>query len=174
MAVRDPLCGLWLLFVIAGLVFFTDTHSRAYRILGGAAHAMAHLFSALGLAWLAMRFTTGPLQLVFGDPVQLLLSGALVFAAGGLVGGLVIGLYLLVSINVFGRHGNEAFSSLRGQDSKHWLRLCIDEAGVLTIRALGIDRVPRRWKEEAGRPQTDDARASGVREVDRVSVRPRS
>ena len=174
-AVRDPLCGLWLLFVIAGLVFFTDTHSRAYRVLGGAAHAVAHLFAALVLAWLAMRFTTGVLDLAFGDPLQLLLSGALVFAAGGLVGGLVIGVYLLVSINAFGRHGNEAFSSLRGQDYKQWLRLCIDEAGVLTIRALGIDRVPRRWKQDPkGRPQSDDARATGVHEIDRISVLPRS
>jgi len=174
-AVRDPLCGLWLLFVIAGLVFFTDTHSRAYRVLGGAAHAVVHLFAALVLAWLAMRFTTGVLDLAFGDPLQLLLSGALVFAAGGLVGGLVIGVYLLVSINAFGRHGNEAFSSLRGQDYKQWLRLCIDEAGVLTIRALGIDRVPRRWKQDPkGRPQSDDARATGVHEIDRISVLPRS
>lgn len=174
-AVRDPLCGLWLLFVIAGLVFFTDTHSRAYRILGGVMHALAHLFSALVIAWLAMRFTTGSLHMVYGDPLQLLLSGALVFTAGGLVGGLVIGIYLLVSINLFGRHGNEAFSSLRGQDYKHWLRLHIDTAGELTIHALGIDRVPRRWKADAdGRPQADDARATGVREIDRVSVRPRS
>jgi hypothetical protein len=174
-AVRDPLCGLWLLFVIAGLVFFTDTHSRTYRVLGGATHALAHLFAALLLAWLAVRFTTDALDLTYGDPLQLLLSGALVFAAGGLVGGLVIGVYLLVSINVFGRHGNEAFSSLRGQDYKQWLRLCIDEDGVLTIRALGIDRVPRRWKQDSkGRPQADDARATGVREIDRISVRPRS
>jgi len=173
-AVRDPLCGLWLLFVIAGLVFFTDTHSRAYRVLGGATHALAHLFAALVLAWIAMRFTTDTLGMTYGDPLQLLLSGALVFATGGVVGGVVIGIYLLVSINVFGRHGNEAFSSLRGQDFKQWLRLNIDEAGVLTIRSMAIDRVPRRWKEEAGRPVSDDARASGVREVDRVSVRPRS
>jgi hypothetical protein len=174
-AVRDPLCGLWLLFVIAGLVFFTDTHSRAYRILGGALHALAHLSAALVLAWLAMHFTTGLLHMTYGDPLQLLLAGALVFSGGGVVGGLVIGIYLLVSINLFGRHGNEAFSSLRGQDYKHWLRLHIDAAGVLTIHALGIDRVPRRWKADAdGRPQADDARASGVREIDRISVRPRS
>lgn len=174
-AVRNPLCGLWLLIVIAGLVFFTDTHSRAYRVLGGATHAVAHLCSALVLAWLAMRLTTGPLSLTYGDAPQLLIAGFMVFVAGGIVGGLVIGIYLLVSINLFGRHANEAFSSLRGQDYKQWLRLCIDEAGVLTIRALAIDKVPRRWKADAnGRPQSDDALASGVREVDRVSVRPRS
>lgn len=174
-AIRDPLCGLWLLFVMAGLVFFTDTHSRVYRVLGGLAHAFTHLSCALLLAWLSMRITTSAFGMDYGDPVQLLLSGALVFAAGGLLGGLVIGLYLLVSINVFGRHGNEAFSSLRGQDCKQWLRLCIDSAGVLTLRALVIDRVPRRWKaDERGCPVSDDPRATPVREVDRVSVRPRS
>jgi hypothetical protein len=174
-AVRDPFCGLWILFVVAALVFFTDTHSRVYRILGGGLHAVAHLFAALVLAWAAMRFSVEVLHMNYGDPLQLLLAGALTFVAGGLVGGLVIGIYLLISINVFGRHANEAFSSLRVQDYKQWLRLCIDEAGVLTIRALAIDRVPRRWKtDEQGRPVADDARASGVREIDRVSVRPRS
>ena len=174
-AVRDPFCGLWLLLVVAALVFFTDTHSRLYRVIGGGLHAVAHLFAALVLAWSAMRLTVDAFGMNYGDPLQLIVAGAMTFVAGGVLGGLVTGLYLLLSVNVFGRHNNESFSSLRIQDCKHWLRLCIDEAGVLTIRAMAIDRVPRRWRADAsGRPVADDARASGVREVDRVSVRPRS
>jgi hypothetical protein len=83
----------------------------------------------------------------------------------------LIGIYLLISISLFGRHSNEAFSSLRVQDYKHWLRLRIDQAGVLTVWSLALDRVPRRWKPDAeGRPIADDARATPVRVVDRFSV----
>jgi hypothetical protein len=172
-AIRDPLCGLWLLFVIAGLVFFTDTHSRVYRIVGGGLHAVAHLFAALGLAWLAMRFTISVLGMSYGAPLQLLLTGLLTLASGALVGGLIIGLYLLVSISVFGRHNNEAFSSLRVQDYKQWLRLRIDASGVLTVWSLALDRVPRRWRADVeGRPVADDARATPPRMVDRFSVPP--
>ena len=76
--------------------------------------------------------------------------------AGLLIGGavaapVILGLYLLVSLNLLRRHGNEAFSSLRIQDWKSFLRLHIDEAGVLTIHPIGIRRVPRRW-QAAGDP----------------------
>jgi hypothetical protein len=170
-AVREPVCGLWLLFIVSALLFFTDTHVRAYRLIAGGAHAVAHLFAVLLLGWLAVRVTLLLPGLAFGQPLQLLLAGLLVFAAGGLVGGLIIGLYLLLSVNVFGRHGNEAFSSLRIQDYKHWLRLRIGADGGLTVWALGIDRVPRRWRTGIdGAPVADDARASAPRIVDRFSV----
>ncbi len=50
-ALRDPVNGLWLLAVIGGFVFFTDTHVRWYRLIGGISHALSHLMAALGLAW---------------------------------------------------------------------------------------------------------------------------
>jgi hypothetical protein len=68
------------------------------------------------------------------------------FATGSLIGPFLMGVYLLVSLNVFGRHSNEAFSSLRIEDYKNFLRLHIGPDGALTIFPLGIERVPRRWK----------------------------
>lgn len=174
-AIRDPVCGLWLMLVIAGLMFFTDTHSRVYRLVGGGLHAVAHLLAAFALAWLAVRVTVDGMGLSYGSRTQLLLAGAMTFAAGGIVGGFVIGLYLLISISVFGRHGNEAFSSLRVQDCKQWLRLRIDAAGVLTVWALAIDRVPRRWRADAsGAPVADDPRATAPRIVDLFTVPPKN
>jgi hypothetical protein len=77
---------------------------------------------------------------------------------------------------VFGRHGNEAFSSLRIADYKHWLRLRIDSRGMLTIYAIAIDRVPRRWRPVSRGDQltleADDARATSPRLIDRIEVRP--
>ena len=56
-----------------------------------------------------------------------------------------MGLYLLVSLNLFKRHSNEAFSSLRIEDWKHFLRLRIDAEGHLTIIPIGLRSVPRQW-----------------------------
>jgi hypothetical protein len=92
------------------------------------------------------------------------------------VGAFILGVYLFVSIRIFGRHGNEAFSSLRIQDYKQWLRLRIDAAGVLTIHAIAIDRVPRRWRaakrNEKATIEAHDARATAPRLIDRIEVRP--
>ena len=73
-------------------------------------------------------------------------SGILMFASGALVGSFLMGVYLLISLNVFGRHSNEAFSSLRIEDFKNFLRLHIAKDGSLTIFPIGIERVPRKWK----------------------------
>lgn len=151
-ALRDPVNGLWLLAVIGGFVFFTDTHVRWYRLIGGISHALSHLMAALGLAWLAALFTTEVLGLGFGTIAQLLIAGALTFVTGGVGGGLLIGLYLLISVQVFGRHANEAFSSLRIEDYKQWLRMHFAPDGTLTLHAIGIDRVPRTRADSRATP----------------------
>ena len=98
------------------------------------------------VGWGALLLTVQGFDLAYGSMAQLLLSGLVTFVLGGPVGAFILGVYLFVSIRIFGRHGNEAFSSLRIQDFKQWLRLRIDAAGSLTIYAIAIDRVPRRWR----------------------------
>jgi hypothetical protein len=175
-AVRDPLNGMWLVSVIAAFIFFTDTHIRSWRVLGGACHALMHLAAAFTVGWLALLLTVGVFDLAYGSVAQLLSSGLITFVLGGPVGAFILGVYLFVSIRVFGRHGNEAFSSLRIQDFKQWLRLRIDAAGVLTIHAIAIDRVPRRWRsaQRNGKAtiEADDARATAPRLIDRIEIRP--
>jgi hypothetical protein len=174
-AIRDPLNGMWLVSVVGGFIFFTDTHLRSWRILGGAFHAVSHLAAAFAVGWLALLLTLHVFDLGYGTVAQLLLSGLITFVVGGPVGSFILGVYLFVSIRIFGRHGNEAFSSLRIQDFKQWLRLRIDAAGVLTIHAIGIDRVPRRWRaaQRDGKPTIEaaDARATAPHLIDRVEVR---
>lgn len=141
---REPGLALWVLGVAALFVLFTDTHSRLYRWLAGLAHASAH--------WIAMFYIGWGAQLVsvsFVDAQgigQFAISAVLVFAGGWVVGSFIMGVYLLVSLNVFGRHSEEAFSALKVQDYKHFLRLHIGRDGALTIYPVKIDRVPRRWR----------------------------
>jgi hypothetical protein len=175
-AIRDPLNGMWLVFVIGAFIFFTDTHVRSWRVLGGASHALLHLAAAFMVGWGALLLTVRVFDLAYGSMAQLLISGLVTFVLGGPTGAFILGIYLFVSIRVFGRHGNEAFSSLRIQDFKQWLRLRIDAAGNLTIYAIAIDRVPRRWRATARANEAtftaDDARASAPRLIDKVDIRP--
>jgi hypothetical protein len=175
-AIRDPLNGMWLVTIVGGFIFFTDTHVRSWRILGGAFHALLHLAAAFAVGWIAVLLTVEGFGLRYGTTVQLLISGLVTFLLGGPVGSFILGVYLFTSIRVFGRHGNEAFSSLRIQDWKQWLRLRVTPDGTLTLYSIGIDRVPRRWRESTrdGAPTTTahDVRATPPRLIDKVIVRP--
>jgi hypothetical protein len=146
---RSPIALVWVLLVIGGIVLFTDTHSTRYRIFGGLSHATAHLASVFFIGWGAARIVA-PWGLT--PALDLLAIGALVFAAGWLAGALVMGLYLFVSLNGFGRHHNEAFSALAIPDWKNFLRLHITTEGALEIYPVGIDRVPRRWRASPNGP----------------------
>ncbi|MBX5462741.1 MAG: hypothetical protein IRZ28_16830 [Steroidobacteraceae bacterium] len=173
-AVRDPVDGLWVLLFTGAFVALTDTHVKWYRVAGGIAHAIAHLLLAFAIGWSALQLTTHWTGLPAGALSALLLAGALTFVVSGFAGAWLVGLYLLISLQVFGRHGQHAFSSLRVQDYKGWLRLRIDRDGALTIYAIGIDRVPRRWKnaEASGGAQVepDDADATPPHLIEQIVV----
>jgi hypothetical protein len=175
-SIRDPLNGMWLIGIIGSFIFFTDTHARWWRILGGAGHALAHLAVAFLVGWLALLTTVNLFDMSFGSVVQLVTAGFITFVLGGVAGAFILGVYLLISIRFLGRHSTEAFSSLRIQDYKQWLRLRIDASGALTIYAIAIDRVPRRWRpaQRQGEMTMEafDAHATEPRLIDKVMLKP--
>jgi len=150
---------------IVGFMFFTDTHSRLYRIIMGGLHAVAHILAAFSIALISVSFVAklsarSPgegwrLPIPWGDNLtfylenRILLATVLILLGGFVFGSLIMGIYLLLSMNLFGRHGNEAFSSLGVEDWKNFLRLHINEKGDLTIYPIGLKRVPRKWKRRA-------------------------
>ena len=139
----NPGLALWMFALTAAFLMFTDTHSVAYRIVGGLTHAAAHWAAMFYLGWLA-RWAAG--EIAPGSPfLELLVAGPIVFAGGWIAGSVIMGLYLLISLLVFGRHSEEAFSALRIQDYKSFLRLHVAADGTLTIYPVKIRRVPRRW-----------------------------
>jgi hypothetical protein len=145
-ALGSPVATFWGVVLLLGFVLFTDTHSKWYRWTAGLIHGVGHVLATFFVGWGAIYFTVAVVGLDFKHIPQLLVSGGLIFSAGWIIGPCILGLYLLVSLNVFGRHSNEAFSSLKIQDWKNFLRLKIDANGDLTIFAVGIARVPRKWK----------------------------
>ena len=158
----SPLTLFWVVLMAVSFVLLTDTHSRLYRAIAGPIHALFHIAAAFAVAWgtitLVLAWTTPawvrPLSIggyVFALDGRLVLASLGIGVGGFVVGSFIMGLYLLVSLNLFGRHWNEAFSALAIPDWKHFLRLHIAENGDLTIYPIGIQRVPRRWEPgEAG------------------------
>lgn len=177
--IRSQIAALWGALMLSGFYFFTDTHSPRYKLAGGLLHGTAHLLAAFFIGWGATYFAVHGLGFPFGSWQQLLATGALLLAGGYLAGALIMGIYLLVSLNVFGRQSNEAFSSLHCEDYKSWLRLRVMADGSLGIYPIQLRRVPRRWKEaapSAGAPSLlvpDDPRATPPALVERPVILPR-
>jgi hypothetical protein len=175
---NSPPTLVFVIVTVVGFIFFTDTHSVRYRLIMGGVHALAHVLAAFTIALVCVSFIatistpeSWRFSIPWGDfhfylDTRMLLATVMIFIGGYVVGPFIMGLYLLVSMNVFGRHSNEAFSSLAMQDWKNFLRLHIDTNGDLTIYPVGIRRVPRHWKErrkgETG-PElvSDDPQATG-------------
>jgi len=161
---------------IIGFVFFTDTHSNFYRIFMGGLHGIAHVLAAFFSALICISFVVDISTLAwrlnipwlggfrFFLDTRTLLASILILLSGFVFGSLIMGIYLLLSLNFFGRHGNEAFSSIGVEDWKHFLRLHVNEKGDLTIYPIGIRRVPRKWIPRAGMTgselQPDDKNAT--------------
>ncbi|MDT4968145.1 MAG: hypothetical protein QOJ64_2882 [Acidobacteriota bacterium] len=174
---NSPSTLFWVLFTILGFVLFTDTHSKLYRWVMGSLHGFAHIISAFAVAlgsiylvismasatsrWNNPPLKVGSLRLrwvysfsqgdhLFNLDLRIALVVVLILIGGYIIGSFIQGLYLLVSLNVFGRHYNEAFSTIAVEDWKSFLKIKIDPAGDLTIYPIGIRTVPRKWKPNPG------------------------
>ena len=158
---EEPGLAVWMITIVALFWAFTDTHSRVYRILAGSVHVSAHFAAMFYVGWGVLQVASE----LFPDPwivPRTIATGTGIFMGGWIVGSVLMGLYLLISVNVFGRHNEEAFSSLRVKDFKHFLRLHIGRDGALTIHPIKVERVPRKWR---GRRE-EDASPSAVQPVD--------
>jgi len=160
-----PVFLVVLLFL--GFVLFTDTHSRWYRWIAGPIHGAAHVFGLFFLGWGATYFTIKYLGLPFRSFRQLISAGAIIFAGGWVVGSTILGLYLLISLNLFRRHSNEAFSALCIKDWKNFLRIRIEDNGNLTIFPIGLRKVPRKWIR-----RKDEETGPGYQPAKKYSIKP--
>lgn len=160
----EPFSLYWVMLFFIGFLFFTDTSSRVYRMIAGPLHAATHLAATFLISWQVSHLLSGGRGLNFGSTWQLLEASALIFAGGWIVGSAIMGVYLFVSLNLFGRHHNDAFSALRIADYKNFLRLKIEDNGDLVIYPIGVEKVIKRWKKGKA--------ATGENELVPASIRP--
>lgn len=149
--VGEPLALAVVILLILALIFFTDSNSKLYKRIAGATHGLTHLAAVFFLGWLGYLLgeTIAAVWGIAGETARNLIRFASVAAVGGVggyfFGSFIMGLYLFVSLHFFGRHDNEAFSALKIEDYKNFVRLHIDAEGKLAIYPIKIERVARRW-----------------------------
>ncbi|MCZ6692139.1 MAG: metallophosphoesterase [Planctomycetota bacterium] len=142
----SPVGSSLCLLVFLAFWFFTDNESRRFRLVAGVLHALTHLMAAFLLYWMAAYVPVTILGWAPESMEQYLLSGTILVLGGWAVGAFIMGSYLLISVNGFGKHGNEAYSALKIEDWKGFLRMKIEQGGKLTLYFIGLEKIPR-WKE---------------------------
>jgi hypothetical protein len=148
--VTEPIATFWVALIMLAFFFFTDTHSRYLRFVAGPLHALAHFAGVFLLGWAAAVWFAD-----YSTVWRIVASALLIFGGGYFLGGFIMGIYLLITLNVFGVHHNEAFSSLSIERYKNFLRFRIDADGTLTIFPIGIETPVKDWKKgdrSAGEP----------------------
>ena len=137
---KSPEFAIVVLAMIGGLIAFNVSSSLRSRILLGIGHALLHFVVLVGCYCLTVEIV-GRAALPVDIPFfGLLIFLAIMVAAGALFGGLVFGGFLLFSLNVMNVQWTNAFSSLRIEDYKNFLRLEIDKMGGLTVYPVGVER----------------------------------
>jgi hypothetical protein len=171
---REPFSMFWVFLILCSFILFTDTASKPYKWVAGTIHGLTHLLAVFAVGWGAARLIDPVNGIDYTSIRHLLYTAALVFGGGFILGATIMGLYLLISLNIFGRHHNEAFSALKIQDYKNFIRFKIDGSGRLTIYPIGIEKVIRSWpKSFRGRIAPENgAKAEVFLIEDPISVGP--
>jgi hypothetical protein len=156
--------------IFAGFVFFSDRRSKYFRRIVGTLHASTHIAAGFLIYWFGAY---AAITLAGLDPKsipQYLMTGTIIFLLGAAIGSIILGIYLLISLNVFGMHRNEAFSSLRIQDWKGFLRFQITPDGTLHAYYLGFKKIPRSWKAAGGLVEPADPSKFVCKVEDRFDI----
>lgn len=138
--------------LIGGLIAFTGVATWKDSI-AGAIHGVIHVALILYLTWFFSYLNSSilfPGVSVNSIPYIVLILTEMLFV-GGFLGGLIMGVYLLITEVMPGLHlhTNEVFSSQKIEDYKNYLRLKIDSNGRLTIFPIGVTKVVKKWKLNA-------------------------
>ena len=140
---------IFVLVVIAFLAIFylaTDIKSTFRKWIALTAHALAHLtLVVIGTAFVSI-LVVGLKSLFLGDVIYFFALGFGMLLLG-FIGGFAWGFYLTAVSWFWGDHANDAFSAMRLDSYRHFIRLKI-ESNKITIYPIGIDESPQRgdWK----------------------------
>jgi hypothetical protein len=149
---HSPASVVFALAVVASCGVFSATDARRAPKLAfavGALHGVLHLLLAFGLLWLMGRVNLYYWNLPLDSPQQVLLFLLETLVLGGGLGGLLFGLWMVMSNAIWGLHGQEVFSSQRIASHKCFLRMrfCADR---LIIYPIKLEEICKRWSVNKG------------------------
>src|SRR5690606_24661571 len=113
--------------------------------IAGGLHTLLQVINFYVLIWIISRINLHQLALPLENTWQVTLFTLQMVIGGGLVSGIIFGLYLLVSTLLFNAHPTEAFSSMRISGYKNFLRMHITK-NTVTIYPIGVKKVVSDWK----------------------------
>ncbi|MGW8248701.1 MAG: hypothetical protein ACWGOV_11420 [Acidiferrobacterales bacterium] len=117
------------------------------KLIAGFIHSLMHLVVLVSLLWTLAHSSAIKLPPLPPDWSSMLEFSAVVYILGAVAGGLVFGVYLSLSNLIFGFHRTEAFSAVRNANNKSFLRMYLDQEG-LVIYPLGLKEVEYAWRED--------------------------
>jgi hypothetical protein len=146
--VRNPVSVLVLLFVIGGLIGFAKPPAgwsqgpkkQVAKVIMGGSHFAAQVAVGGLVGVVAVDLASH-----VGGRLHVLALALLVGGLGAVTATLVLGAYLALCCAFLRAHGNEAFSAMGLTRHKNFLRMHIDDQGLLTIYPIGIDRSNDGW-----------------------------
>jgi hypothetical protein len=143
--------GLYVIPLVLFIGFWIYTKRQeggGLKVLAlSALNAIAHSIVVILLALVFRNLNAGYLDLAAWARLSFLLFAAEMIVFGGLVAGSLFGLYLYASSRWWNQNHNDAFSAMRLDSHRNFLRIRV-ENDALTIYPIGLDRVPKRreWR----------------------------
>jgi len=136
------------LLLFGGLLVFTDVKSGKgnWNYIAGAIHGLLHVANFYFLIWVFSRYNLYTRGMEIDSLQQVLWFSGEMIVIGGILSGVLFGLYLLVSGNFLNNHITEASSSFLGEDYKNFIRMHLDK-NALTIYPIGVKKVVKNWKD---------------------------
>ncbi len=144
---HSPIAIAILAIFVVGFYKFCDVNSSKLKYIGilGAIHGVLHVVLMMVSLWVfsylnySVFHITGPVT----GPLAL---AAEAFVIGGGLAGALTGFYLLFCNLVFGIHDNEAFSAMKIEGYKNFLRMHFKD-NQLTIYPIGLKK-SATWKAQ--------------------------
>jgi hypothetical protein len=140
-----PLTVLLATAAFGGYFYFAESpYSQSKRFLIGGLHWAVQVIAAMLLTACLIRL--GAACVTPSGLLNPLVQASIVVVASAIaaiVAATIFGLYLLLNLNLWGRHWNEAFSALAIANHKCFLRMKIDGGAKLHLYPIGLENVPK-------------------------------
>lgn len=141
-----PVFAIIAVALFAALYKAADIKSIVRKRVAAAIHFLAHLTLVL-IGTASVSISVIGTKSVFAGEIAYFFAIGIGMLFLGFIGGVIWGLYLTVVSWLWGDEANNAFSALRLDSYRHFIRLKI-EGDKITIYPIGIDESPKRgdWK----------------------------
>lgn len=149
--VQSPASTFMQVFIIISMIVLCEPNNNIEpqkrmiaRVLIGGSHGLMHILLNILLAvcFFALNGLLIDSSIFWLNALVLSLE---ILVIGSVSAGLLVGIYFTFTNLHWGFHQEGAYSSIRVEDYKNFLRLHITQQGDLNIYPIGVDRVVKDW-----------------------------